>query len=215
MPTYKTITLYQYDELPSDSAKEKARNWYREGGLDYEWYDYLFEEFTEDMSKEGIDILTHKQTVTLAYASGAPSKTFEKHNIYFSGFSSQGDGASFEANVNVANWIKAHKLANKYRKLYNLCRQEGYRIAIRKSSNNYSHHMTMMVDSDASDYPYPDDAQDQWGEVVKAVLEDCRNHAKTLYRQLEEEYYYLNSNESVADTIRINEYTFTEDGNRE
>jgi hypothetical protein len=39
----KTINLYTFDEL-SDEAKERARNWYREDNLDYEWWDYLYED---------------------------------------------------------------------------------------------------------------------------------------------------------------------------
>lgn len=41
----KTIEtkVYTFDEL-SESAKECARNWWREHGLDYEWWDNLFED---------------------------------------------------------------------------------------------------------------------------------------------------------------------------
>jgi hypothetical protein len=36
------IKIYTFDEL-SDEAKEKAREWYRRGALDYEWWDYVYE----------------------------------------------------------------------------------------------------------------------------------------------------------------------------
>ncbi len=41
----KTIstTVYTFDEL-SDEAKEKARNWYREGSYDYEWWESVYED---------------------------------------------------------------------------------------------------------------------------------------------------------------------------
>lgn len=41
----KTIatTVYEFGEL-SDAAKEKAREWYREGALDYEWWDSTYED---------------------------------------------------------------------------------------------------------------------------------------------------------------------------
>src|ERR1700687_4493128 len=35
--------LYRFDEL-TDAAKEKARDWYREDVLDYDWYDYIYED---------------------------------------------------------------------------------------------------------------------------------------------------------------------------
>lgn len=36
-------TLYQFDEL-SDKAKGKARDWYRVGALDYEWWNYIYDD---------------------------------------------------------------------------------------------------------------------------------------------------------------------------
>jgi hypothetical protein len=67
-------TVYQFDEL-SDEAKEKAREWYRQGNVTTRFWS----ECTIDDAKEigkllGMDI----------------------DNIYFSGFWSQGDGACFE-----------------------------------------------------------------------------------------------------------------------
>lgn len=35
--------VYTFDEL-AERAKENARNWYREGGLDYEWWDFIYED---------------------------------------------------------------------------------------------------------------------------------------------------------------------------
>lgn len=46
-----TKTVYKFDEL-SDSAKEKARDWYRGGSLDYEWWDGVY----EDAERVGLKI---------------------------------------------------------------------------------------------------------------------------------------------------------------
>jgi len=43
MPKEHTITSYEFDEL-SSKAKEKARDWFREGTLDYEWWDSTYED---------------------------------------------------------------------------------------------------------------------------------------------------------------------------
>lgn len=40
----KTITLYQYDELPTEKAKENALNWMAKGALDFEWWDFIYED---------------------------------------------------------------------------------------------------------------------------------------------------------------------------
>src|SRR3546814_8545430 len=44
MPSIIETTVYCLDELP-EAAKEKARAWYREGGFDYDWFDYVYEDF--------------------------------------------------------------------------------------------------------------------------------------------------------------------------
>jgi hypothetical protein len=38
-----TRTLYMFDEL-SDKAKDKAREWWRAGALDYAWWEFIFED---------------------------------------------------------------------------------------------------------------------------------------------------------------------------
>lgn len=59
----------------NDQAKERARDWYRTGGLDYEWWDSIEDEWKQELEELG----------------------FNEPDIAFSGFSSQGDGASFTA----------------------------------------------------------------------------------------------------------------------
>ena len=39
-----TRTIYQYDELPTEAAKQAAREWYARGLFDYDWWDYIYED---------------------------------------------------------------------------------------------------------------------------------------------------------------------------
>lgn len=50
----ETVKVFQFDEL-SEDAKEKARDWYRNGGLDYEWWDMDFEDFREELLEIGVE----------------------------------------------------------------------------------------------------------------------------------------------------------------
>lgn len=55
MTTTKTITLYTFDELPTEAAKQKARDWY----LDVMGYDnanFAWESIAEDASRIGLKI---------------------------------------------------------------------------------------------------------------------------------------------------------------
>ena len=44
MPEIIPITVYQFDEL-DERAKDKARDWYRQGAFDHDWYDFVFSDF--------------------------------------------------------------------------------------------------------------------------------------------------------------------------
>lgn len=43
MPTTHTILSYKFEEL-SPKAKERARDWFRESALDYDWWDSTYED---------------------------------------------------------------------------------------------------------------------------------------------------------------------------
>ena len=77
----KITTVYTYAEL-SDAAKEKARDNYREGNLDYDWWESVYTDAIELAAVMGIEIGVRR-------GGKEPA-------IFFSGFCSQGDGACFE-----------------------------------------------------------------------------------------------------------------------
>ena len=57
--------VYTFDEL-SDSAKEKAREWYRNNCLDYEWWDLIYNEATSlflKLTTFGLDRDRHAEGV--------------------------------------------------------------------------------------------------------------------------------------------------------
>ena len=83
----QTTTIYKFDEL-SDEAKQIAIDGNRSWNVqDFEWWESSFDSFAEAADLFGLDI---RQTVN----PGA-GRCFIP-TIFFSGFSSQGDGACFE-----------------------------------------------------------------------------------------------------------------------
>ncbi|CCF19143.1 conserved protein of unknown function [Pseudorhizobium banfieldiae] len=83
-------TEFSFDGL-SDRAKEKARDDYRATGIDYDWWDSIYEDADTIAAMMGIQIKRKHHTL----ASGA---IISGPQIWFSGFSCQGDGACFEGN---------------------------------------------------------------------------------------------------------------------
>ena len=104
MPRIIETVVYGIDEL-SDQAKEAARSWYRETCLDDEWYDFVYEDFETICRILGIAL----RTSPVKLMGGG---TREKPHVFFAGFSSQGDGASFEGQYShargAAKGIRAH-----------------------------------------------------------------------------------------------------------
>lgn len=84
----RCYTVYDFDEL-SEQAKQKAIEDYRIDGLEYDWWDYIYEDADRIASMMGIEV--ERKSVPLM--SG---KTRQDPAIYLTGFSSQGDGACFE-----------------------------------------------------------------------------------------------------------------------
>lgn len=204
MPETREITVYQFDEL-SDKAKEKAREWYRDGQLDYDWWDSVYEQADTAAKHLGIDI-DRKGEHTPA--------------IYFSGFCSQGDGACFEGSYRYKKgWRSAllHEFgpgdtlnellsigqalqaiqARQFYKLEATCRQRGY----------YQHSGCMSVEVNHADSLYRDigDAEDELRDALRAF-------ADWIYDSLESEHDWLTADEQVDESIRANGYEFLEDG---
>lgn len=240
MPVTRTqeITVYKFNEL-SDKAKEKAREWYRKGALSYVWWDAVYEDIKHVATRLGIEFSNKKNE------NSTPA-------IYFSGFCSQGDGASFEGcwshkakpqltspdavfrrkalntDERHASFEQAIKdYAPKDEKLIYIAREldtfTNYSCRI-ITSGRYSHEYAMNFTHYAKVSKYHHIAHEtgrysvdidevEENNFTKRVEETLRNFARWIYRQLEKEYDYLNSNEFIDESILTNNYKFDEDGN--
>jgi hypothetical protein len=78
-------TEFSYKEL-SARAQEKARDWFCSSTLDYEWWGHMYSYATEQGKERGFDI----------------------EDIRFSGFCSQGDGASWTGRVDLKQFLEYH-----------------------------------------------------------------------------------------------------------
>lgn len=213
MPRVLEKTVFKFDEL-SDAAKEKAREWYRRAS---EGDNFFSESVIEDAATVaalmGIDL--HQRPVKLM--SGA---TRYEPAVYWSGFWSQGDGASFEASYSHKRGaLKAvKKYAPKDAELHRIARElqdaqkrYAYKLNANVSQSGryyHSHTMRFDIEHDSDSYRELD------AGVVDAMETAFRDFANWVYRQLESDYEYQNSNEQIDETIRANEYEFDVDGER-
>lgn len=204
--------VYTLDEL-SEPAREKARDWYNEGGPEYDWYSDTYDNFTLICSILGVKLRT--RTVT---TPGGRHR--DKACIWFSGFCSQGDGACFEGHYRyqpqVARNIREHAPHD----------EELHRIADELQAVQQRHFWQLQADIQHRGRYYHEYSMDitvtRHGSVAQEVTEDTATAlsealydlAHWLYCQLQNQYDWLTSPAAVDEAILANEYTFTDAGQR-
>lgn len=210
MPTIIEKTVYTFEEL-SDKAKERARDWWRtSSSYDNFYAEHVFEDAATIAALMGIDLCQTRKT-------RQDGSHFYEPTIYYSGFSSQGDGACFECSYKYKKGapkaVKAYAPEDKEllriaKALQEAQRKQFYKLtASGKHRGHYYHSGCMIVDVEHSEDRYRD-----IGDSEDTITECLRDFADWIYKQLEKAYDWENSDENVDESIRANEYQFDEDG---
>ena len=197
------VKVYKFAEL-SDEAKHSAIETNRHALVDHEWYYDTIDGFQTEI---------------------APAFGINCSQVYFSGFGSQGDGACFEGSF---EYRKGMTSAVKRLEIYNsdgrnelldiatemagLQRSNFYGLyGIAKHSGMYCHSRSVTIDVRRDGPGYSGDIDPAEG-TDEAYAECLRDLMVWLYRQLESEYFYLTSDEVIAEWLEGRGYEFTADG---
>lgn len=200
----------------SDDAKNHVR--WETLAPDTDWWD---------------DVYTHAKKAGV-------ERGFTIRDISFRGFCSQGDGASWKGNVNVAEFIRYH--ADKpvpstvQEILILLVQQDCIPRFVPITNSGRGEHSGCMGVGDIwyntcvnerveCDGPFdgaePDvllaaitiDGKDPLEALNEWISKKTREYADDIYRQLEAEYAHQTSDEYLKDLCECNEYVFDEKGN--
>lgn len=186
--------------MVNDEMKQELLEKYHDINVDHDWWEFLYEDFKAEMLEKGIDI----------------------DDISFSGFWSQGDGASFTGKVrsqDMGKFMDAHDLSERYPAARYFCQFDEVWLNLYRTSSHYSHENTVDVSMhDSTGNPYVEgcarwdiyDTMQTLFDTEYAQLElDCeeilRGYMHDLYRRLGKEYEYLTSEDVVWETILANE----------
>jgi len=178
--------------------KQELIDKYRDINVDYQWWDFTESDFRSICKRMGVEL-----------DKGEPS---------FSGFWSQGDGASFtgsyfaafaeSAPQEIRNYAPAdeelHRIADE---LCLLARMyfPAY-VTIGRSGGRYVHECTMYVNEVEPKYGELDEWAPEVYEAVERGVQDLmRDLARWYYRALEREHDHLTSDEVVWEAIQANE----------
>ena len=212
MPRIIETVVYTIDELP-EAAKEAARAWYREAGLHDEWYDFVYEDFQAICRILGVELGAGPVRLVGGGTRDAPQ-------INWTGFSSQGDGASFAGFYRhargAARAIRAH--APRDEELHRIAHE--LQAAQRKNfwqlragirqRGNYCHEYSMAIEVERDSPTW----QPMTAGADDAVIEALRDLARWLYRQLRQEYEHQTSDAAIDEVVTANEWTFEANGRR-
>lgn len=206
-----TKTLYQFSEL-SDSAKENARNWWRDCMEPHDYADGVIEDAEACANILGITFDQSSYKTVGGQTRYEPDVRWQLHV--------QGSGASFVGTYCYAKG--AHKAIRKHAPqdtiLHSIAdalmaTQKGFQYKLRAVTNvsgYHPHSLSMDVDvtHDADEYK-------DIGDAEQAVRDALRRFADWIYKQIDEEYTYQSSDETIDENMECNAYTFDVNGKRE
>ena len=191
------------DQL-SRSAQEDAVLWYLEGGAPAGWDDAVLCDFEEICKLLRIDL---------------DARPGEPHGgIYYSGFSCQGDGASFCGRYRYERHaaLKIRQYAPQDETLHAIADElqdvqsryfYGLEADITRHNSNYCHACTM--DTTCSHTRL---GEGMPADVDREMRELFRRLANWLYRQLDSTYTAETSHDAVIEDLTANGHRFTRDG---
>ena len=181
---------------------------HRDISVDHDWWEFVYADFDQICKIIGLEL-----------DDTEPS---------FSGFWSQGDGASFTGHYRAWQFIKGYKQNLHYETAPERIREyapldkELHRIAdelcmlgriyfppyariTRYETSRYVHEYTMDFDCEPMGGDIEDWADEVLEHVQHEVKELMKDLARWLYAALEREYDHLTSDEQVWETIKANE----------
>jgi hypothetical protein len=206
-----TTTTYTFSELPTQALKDEAIEQHRDTNVDYsEWAEHIIDDW-----KEKLEALGYSDPV-----------------ISYSGFWSQGDGASFTCKQVPLPSADPRVIAA-WDQLVGAAELIGEPItediadlafgSVIRTNRRYSHENTVSVDWEWNDPPYmnhdPDEGIQPFVDMLKLAVGDyfdglaetVRDLCRDIYSALESEYEYQTSDEAIAESLEANETEFEVD----
>ena len=186
--------VFKINEL-SDEAKQAAILALSDINVNYDWWDFIYEDAKTIGKLMGINI----------------------SDIYFSGSYSRGGGACFEGSYEYARGsvaaVKAYapKDTELHRIVAELAAEQRkcfyqIRASVKQSGHRYCTDFNVDFESHTGDQNYYSE------EAGTNVIELLRDYMLWIYKQLGSSHDHLTSEEAVVETIEANEYEFTVDG---
>jgi hypothetical protein len=194
------------------TISESLLDQYRSINLDDgDWYGHVIAQHVRKIQEFGIDV--------------------DQKDVQFSGFWSQGDGASWAGKVNLNRFMQHFVLVDKYPMVWKFMTELGWGdhigCYVSRHASRYSHSNTVSAHIQTD---IPNEYVEEFDELRYSVMElhleilekqcdelqgevdiICKGLMDELYGELEEEHDYQTSDEQVRATLEANEIFDEED----
>ena len=187
----KQIQIFKFNEL-NNKAKEKAIEDLKndESYLNYDWYNFLFEEFGEELEKIGVSCESFNFEFYREYYIEMNNPTIENQNLF----------------LNCCG--KSKKIVM----LENLKIKEDFNFidTIEISINDKG-----SIDVFKEMFHHEEEIEDteELLTQLETILTDVlQNKLNSFLKRLQDEYDYLLSDEAISEFLEANEYEFLENG---
>jgi len=186
------IQIYKFNEL-GEEEKETAIQNQRENEfyLDYEWYDYLHEEFKEELNKIGVDCKSFLWDLN-------SRNEFKAEDLKVI------DNQKFLKEVGFINWLVMNELREDKTTLYDIFLNEDGEADLSYEFNN---------EDDFNNKEY-EERQKEADEIIVKIENYFDEKFKEFHNRLQKDYDYLLSDEAIKEYLENNEYEFKKDGSR-
>lgn len=180
--------VFQFDELEPEVQAEVLEKYRLAEVSHHGWWDPIYEGIRENLREFGIDNI----------------------EMQFSGFGSQGDGASFTSkDVDLAKFIEKLGLKDKFSIILDAVKIGDVTAAIVRNTHHYVHERSV-------DFAIESDMPSQFGDVFEEfeqyVSQWLIRYCREIYHKLEKYYDELTSDKNVKLFITENLGEFEENG---
>jgi hypothetical protein len=214
----KTINtdVFTFDEL-DEKAKEKARDWMREGYPDHGWWEDLVtpecSNAVQSLKDAGIEVDARGLSFDLDRADFICFEPFRYEHKTPTGHTLKGEHKGI--------WVEyPDKLADEWReqkiigdKIHRAITNGDILVSIdtRLYGGGYARNYIELVGDSDIGYELVDKISDAQSDDQRAWF---NGNLDAIKKELRAEFEYLTSDENIDDILRANEYTFTKDGKR-
>lgn len=188
-----------------------------------DWDNSELEYWAEKLAGIGFDVKEEKWKDERNYIDGKWQNTgkrvsYTEYNIAYTGFWSQGDGASFTGTVDISKWIETQAPVE-YARIKKLIDSGKIDYSAEIKRDRWHHYVHWNSTSLYIDWNYIGDYKADLSNITKLlnkleadILSHHQDLNREIYSDLEKDYDGQVSDEAVKETLIANEYEFDENG---